>query len=511
MYYYRDYRKKKRKKTGKILTVLFSLLLALLIVVVIKTLTYPFVEFKAPEVTEQIDSGVPDEAVTRLANAIRIPTISGDTATTAGHPFDRFKRYLPEAYPEVYKAMDTLSINKYGLLFHWKGKDAARNPILFLSHYDVAPVAGYDAKKEAVDQLPAAWDFPPFSGAVANGRVYGRGALDVKSMLFAQLEAATALLVDSFRPEQDIWFAYGFDEETGGSEGAAKMADYFKQKNMTFDAVYAEGSVVAAPGIAGISRPVALVGVTEKGFCTIRITVKGVGGHASIPPRKSSLVLAAEIIRKLDSKQFPAHITPAVELFLDQVGESMGFPSRMAIANQWLLKAPLLKILEQHPATNALVRTTTAVTMAEGSNAPNTLSATAGITVNFRILTGHSVEMVVNRVKEICEGYDVDIRVDTSREPSALSSVNTRAYRAMGNAIRKFYPEAPVVSYISLAATDARWYETVSKNIYRLMPVCLNEYEQRTIHGENEYISLENYGRMIAYYKDLMATFETVE
>jgi carboxypeptidase PM20D1 len=230
-----------------------------------------------------------------------------------------------------------------------------------------------------------------------------------------------------------------------------------------------------------------------------------------MPPRKSSLVLAAEIIRKLDSKQFPAHITPSVELFLDQVGESMGFLSRMAIANQWLLEAPLLKILEQHPATNALVRTTTAVTMAEGSNAPNVLSATAGITVNFRILTGDSVERMVDHVKEVCDGYDADVRVDVSREPSALSSVDTRAYRAIEHSIAKFYPEAPVVSYTSLTATDARWYETVSKNVYRLMPVCLNEYEQRTIHGENESISLENYGRMIAYYKDLMATFETVE
>ena len=526
MYYYRDYRKKKKRKTGKIIGVIFSLLLVLFIVVVIKTLTYPFARFEPAEITEQINTDVSDEAVQRLVKAIRIPTISEDANKIVDNPFDRFKSYLPEAFPNVYKAMDTLSINKYGLIFRWKGKDATRNPILFLAHYDVVPVAGYesgedlfgedvyrlnDAKKAAIDHYQTSWDFPPFSGAVANGRIYGRGTLDVKSMLLAQLEAATTLMIDSFQPEQDIWFAYGFDEEIGGVKGATKIAEYFKQENITFDAVYDEGSVVVAPGTAGINRPVAFVGVAEKGFCTVNITVKGIGGHSSMPPRKSSLVLAAEIIEKLNSKQLPADIIPPVQSFLDHVGGSMDFLSRMAIANQWMLESPLLKVLEKDPATNALVRTTTAVTMAKGSDAPNVLSATANVTVNFRILTGETVDKVVNHVKEICADYDVDIQVVSAREPSNLSSEKTRAFNAIRNSITKFYPEASVASYITLTATDAYKYETVSKNVYRIMPVYLNEYEQRTIHNENEYISLDNYGKMIAYYKDIMATFETVE
>ncbi|MDR3118008.1 MAG: M20/M25/M40 family metallo-hydrolase [Mediterranea sp.] len=526
MQYYRDYRKKKKKKTGKILAILLSLLLVLLIVIVIKTIIYPFAKFETPAVTEQTNTGASDEAVWRLAKAIRIPTISQDADKTTDNPFDSFKVYLSEAYPEVYKAMDTLSINKYGLLFHWKGKDTLRNPILFLAHYDVAPVVRHkcgedmfgeevfrpgDPKKEAIGKYQTAWDFPPFSGAVANGRIYGRGTLDAKSMMMAHLEAATTLLANSFQPEQDIWFAYGFDQETGGTKGALKIAEYFKQNNITFDAVYGEGSVVTAPGVAGIDRPVALVGIAEKGSCTISITVKEKGGHSSMPPSKSSLVLAAEIIEKLNSKQFPADIIPLVKTFLDNVGGDMNFISRMAIANQWLLEAPLLKLLKQDPATNALVRTTTAVTMVKGSNAPNILSTTADITVNFCILTGDSVGKVVNHVKEICDGYDVDIRVDTSCEPSSLSSEKTRAWRAVKNAIARLYPEASMVACIALTATDAQRYETTGKNVYRIMPVCLNEYEQRTIHNENEHISLENYGRMIAYYKNLMKLFETIE
>lgn len=526
MYYYRSYKKKKKGKTGKIIATILVLLLALVIVVVIKTLTYPFAKFETTDVTEELNYEVSEEAALRLTNAIRIPTISEDVTKESDNPFDLFKAYLPEAYPEVYKAMDTLSINKYGLLLHWKGEDPERNPILFLAHYDVVPVAGYgagediygsdvfrpgDAKKESVDEFQNTWSYPPFSGAVADGRVYGRGTLDVKSMLLAQLEAANTLLVDSFQPEQDIWFAYGFDEEIGGAEGAVKMAEYFKQNNIRFDAVYDEGSVVVAPGIAGISRPMVLVGVAEKGFCTVKITVKAMGGHSSMPPHKSSLVLASEIIKKLNSNQLPSQIIPPVASFLDHVGGSMDFVSRMAIANQWMLKMPLLKVLEKNPATNALVRTTTAVTMAKGSDASNVLSSTADISVNFRILTGESVEMVLEHVNNICADYDVDIQVESAREPSNLSSEDTRGFRAIKNSITKLYPEASVASYITLTATDAQKYETVSDNVYRLMPVLLNEYEQRTIHNENEYISLENYGKMISYFKDIMKTFETVE
>lgn len=525
MYHYRPYKKKKKSKTKRILLTVFALLFILILVVVVKTLTYPFAGYTIAE-SEPLTYELQDSAAMRLSKAIRIPTVSEDINKEIDNPFDHFKAFLPEAFPAVYKSLDTLSVNKYGLLLHWKGKDATRKPILFLAHYDVVPATGYNTKEEQyneeifrpreaakspISDFQTSWLYPPFSGAVADGRVYGRGALDLKSTLLAQLEAVNALLVDSFRPEQDIWFAYGFDEETGGSKGATQIAAYFKQKNIEFDAVYDEGGAVMTPGIAGINRPIALVGVAEKGICIVNITVRAMGGHSSMPPRKSSLVLAAEIIEKLNKQQLPAQIIPPVQSLMDHVGGSMSFVSQMAIANQWLLEAPLLNILEQNPATNAFIRTVTAVTMAKGSDAPNMLSSTADITVNFRILTGETVEMVVDHVQAICAGYDALIKVEMSREPSRLSSEDTRAYRAIQHVMGRIYPEASVAPYITSTATDAQKYESVSRNIYRIMPVFLNEYELRTIHDENEYISLENYRNMILYFKNLMETFETTE
>ncbi|MCC8143950.1 MAG: M20/M25/M40 family metallo-hydrolase [Tannerellaceae bacterium] len=261
--------------------ILVVLILVLAGILIVKTVTYPFL--KTEKQSSHSAIAIPlisNEALERFAGGIRIPTISAEVyENTNFEPFDRFKAYLPEAYPAIYEAMDTLTINTYGLVFHWKGKNASKKPILFLSHYDVVPVIGYEDDNEEYlpvdiifqpEDTPApssstihtSWDYPPFSGAIARGNVYGRGTLDMKCMLFSILEAADALLAEGFQPEQDIWFAFGHDEEVGGRQGALQIAAYFKEQNITFDAVYDEGGIIAAPGSAleTIDRPVALVG-----------------------------------------------------------------------------------------------------------------------------------------------------------------------------------------------------------------------------------------------------------
>ncbi len=506
--------------------VVLAAILALILVLVIRTYTYPFITNKDVPQANLLPPPLSEQSIQRLVGGIRIPTISESVGMTENNPFDRFVEYLPSVYPNVYSTMETMTVNKYGLLFRWAGKSNQRNPILLLSHYDVVPVVGYDpvtdtpgptlyrpedAPQEPITGFQSAWDYPPFSGAVAGGRIYGRGTLDMKGMLFSILEAADALILEGFRPEQDIWFAFGFDEEIGGTQGALKMADYFKQQGITFDAVYDEGGIIVAPGLGGINSPMGLVGMAEKGFCTIRITVRATGGHSSMPPPKGSLVYAAEIIQKLNEEQMPLTLIPPVSAFLDRAGATMGFTSRMAIANKWLLKGRLMKTLSKTPATNALVRTTTAVTMAKGSDAPNVMASVAEVTVNYRILTGETVEMVINHVRRICEGYDVDIAVLSAREPSNLSPEDAPGFRIIRNTISRLYPEVSVTPYVTIGGTDGYKYEAVSNNVYRFMPVYLNEYEQRTIHNENEYISFDNYNKMITYFKEVMRNFGHTE
>jgi len=509
----------------KFKTIVVSILLlsaALLIALLVKTWMYPFPENKTGEEHTALDIQPSEKAIHRLVGGIRIPTVSNEVyENTNFKPFDEFKAYLPQAYPQIYSNMDTLTVNNYGLLFHWKGKNKDLKPVLFLSHYDVVPVIGYDPASEVatdtifqpndtpverIASVQTEWDYSPFSGAVVNGRIYGRGTLDMKGMLFSLFEAADELISEGLQPERDIWFAFGHDEEVSGRQGAVHIAEYFKQQGITFDAVYDEGGIIAASGSAmeSINKPMALVGIGEKGFLTLRIKVYGLGGHSSMPPEKSSLVYAAEIIEKLNSNQMPAKIISPIASFLNNIGAEMNFTSRMAIANQWLLKPVLLKTLQKSPSSNALVRTTTAISMAKGSDAPNVLTSVSEVTVNFRILPGETVDDVRNHVNDICKGYEVEIETISAREPSAISPENTKGFEIIKESLSQLYPGTIVSSYITIGGTDAYKYQIVSDNIYRFMPVELNQYEQRVIHNENEHITFENYGRMIRYFKEVM-------
>ncbi|TWP28954.1 M20/M25/M40 family metallo-hydrolase [Apibacter muscae] len=511
-------------KLSKIFLGIAILALVLFLILIIKTYTYPFK--KIVESQEKIKTSgnisIMDESLQRLAGGIRIPTISTtEYEETNFKPFDEFKQYLRDSYPRVYNSLETTTINNYGLVFHWKGKNSTKKPILFLSHYDVVPVTGYnldtiknspvifqpkDQPIAPIQENKNSWDYSPFSGAVVNGRIYGRGTLDMKGMLFSILEAADQLLKEGFEPEQDLWFAFGHDEEVSGKQGAVNIAQFFKSKNIEFEAVYDEGGFIIAPHsiLESIGKPMALVGVGEKGFLTLNIEVEGIGGHSSMPPEKSSLVYAAEIIELLNSTQMDAEIIEPINNFLKNVGGEMGFTSRMAIANQWLLQPVLIKSLSKTPASNALVRTTTAITMAKGSDAPNVLSTTAEITVNFRILPGNTVKQVMDHVENLCKGYKVHIKTISSREPSKISSSQTDGFKKIESAVNKIYPGAIISPYITIGGTDAYKYQIVSNNIYRFMPIMVNQFEQRTIHNENEHISIDNYSKMIAYFKELM-------
>ena len=397
----------------KFITFLLLSFLTLILVLIVRTFTYQFKKIEKTGDNEVVLTSPAEKAIRRFAGGIRIPTISNEfyEETNFG-PFEEFMRYLSDSYPEVYKVMDTDTINTYGMIFHWKGKNSTLKPVLFLSHYDVVPVIGYDQSitTDTIFQLndkplppiqsyATKWDYPPFSGAVINGRIYGRGTLDMKCMLFSLMEGADNLIAEGFQPERDIWFAFGHDEEVSGRQGAVKIAEYFKNKELNFDAIYDEGGIIAAPSsaIESIKVPLGLVGTGEKGFLTLRLTIKGMGGHSSMPPEKSSLIYAAEIIEKLNNNQFPAQIISPIAAFFDNVGNEMGFFSRMTIANQWLLRPLLLSTMEKSPASNALVRTTTAITMAKGSDAANVLASEAEVTVNFRILPGDSVSGVIVR------------------------------------------------------------------------------------------------------------------
>ncbi|MCQ9636852.1 M20/M25/M40 family metallo-hydrolase [Chryseobacterium sp. WG23] len=507
----------------KVLLIILGILVILIAVLLIKTYTYPFKKNTA-ETGEGWKPVKSDSALIRFSNGIKIPTVStGSLGEFNYTPFDEFKEYLKISYPLVYQNTENFEVNKYGLVFRLKGSNPALEPILFLSHMDVVPPGDADVKNKEenifrpddkvlppVSKVAEDWDYSPFAGVVANGRIYGRGAIDMKGMLFSLMESVNNLIKSKQTPQRDIYLAFGFDEEVGGQKGAIQIADYFKKKGLKFDAVYDEGGLIMQKGsVAGIDSDVAVVGCAEKGFLSAKIKVKGLGGHSSMPPMESAIGKAAVIMQRLEDDQMKPVITPLIKEFFDNIGGAMPFTSRLAIANQWLLKPVLLSQLTKNNITNALVRTTTALTMMKGSDGTNVLSPEVEFVVNFRLLPGNTVKDVREHIAKVTQGFDVEVEeIDNTREASKISPTNTKAYQLIQAGIKEIHPGAIVTPYLTMAGTDAAKYEIVSKNVYRFMPIKINSSEQQSLHSTNEYLSIENYLKMIHYFEFMMKNYD---
>ncbi|WP_084490428.1 M20/M25/M40 family metallo-hydrolase [Niabella ginsenosidivorans] len=507
----------------KILLWLLIILAVLIGFVLIKTFTYSFKKIPVNQ-AEAVNISRDDSAIYRFSGGLKIPTVStGELGDFDYTSFDAFKRYLRNNYPLVYQQTENYEVNGYGLVFKWKGTNPALKPILFLSHMDVVPPGDAPVKNKeeqifrlqdkavpAVTAVAKEWDYPPFSGAVANGRIYGRGALDMKGMLFSLMESMTRLIKEGYAPKRDIYLAFGFDEEVGGRKGAVKIAEDFKKKGLEFDAVYDEGGVILEKGsIGGIDTDVALIGCAEKGFLSARIKVKGLGGHSSMPPLESAIGKAAILMQRLEDNQMKPVITPLIQEFFNNVGGTMSFTTRLAIANKWLLKKALLSQLTKNNSTNALVRTTTALTMMKGSDGTNVLSPEVSFVVNFRLLPGNTVKEVKEHIANATKGFDVEVEeIDNTREASAVSQTSTKAYQMIEAGIQKVFPGVLTTPYLTVGGTDAYKYQIVSKNIYRFIPFKINSAEQQSIHSTNEYISIGNYEKMIYYFKYIMQNYD---
>jgi carboxypeptidase PM20D1 len=405
--------------------------------------------------------------------------------------FDRFKAYLKEAFPVFHRNAGLTVVNNYGLVYRWQGRDSAAPPAMLCAHYDVVPVEAGTEKD---------WVQPPFSGALADGRVWGRGTLDIKSQITAQMEAAEGLMNAGFTPERDIYFAYGHDEEVGGREGAQKIAEHFAAAGLRFAVVLDEGGAVITDPLPGVRRPLGMIGIAEKGHANYVITVTDKGGHSSTPPAHSAVGRLARLLVRIEDHPLPQRLTPAVRAMLAGLKDDLGPAFRLAIGAQWLFRPLILRLLGRNPVTNALTRSTFALTIAKAGEAPNVLPQQAQACVNVRLLHGDTAESVQRYIEGLVGG-EAAVQSILPHEPSAVSPVDGAAFGRLKALVAEVFPGARAAPYLVTGGTDARKYYAVSDNVYRFTPVQIDTKERNTMHGTNESISIENYGKMILFYR----------
>lgn len=443
-----------------------------------------------------VDVAIDEEAaVQRFARSLTYPTISHDDRNNFdAAAFTGFREYLEQTYPLVHERMQRTVITGYSLLFYLPGSNPDLQPVLFMGHMDVVPV-----QDDTLDQ----WTHPPFAGVVENGIVWGRGSVDDKVGVIGLLEAAELLLQQGHQPERGLYLAFGHNEEVGGADGAQAVAAYLEQQGIRFDFVMDEGGALTQGMLAGIDRPLATIGVSEKGYVNLVLTVTAAGGHSSQPPDHSALGILSQAIVSIENNPFPARLDFMVPT-IEAIGAYLPFADRLAMSNLWLLEPIVKSQLLQQPDMAAGIRTTTAATMASGSPKSNILPTRAQGVVNFRILPGETVETVRQRVVDIIDDERVEVTAEYGSDPSPVSPTDTRGYQLIASSIRAFAQGALVAPYMVRGGTDAKYFYSVSDNVYRFAMISVTPETVRYVHGIDERLPVEDYLRAIRFYYQML-------
>jgi carboxypeptidase PM20D1 len=438
-----------------------------------------------------------DEAASaaRLAGAIPFRTLF-TAENVHADAFAGFHAYLQSAWPQVHEKLERESVGD-SLLFTWAGSDPSLPPVVLMAHQDVVPVEpGTEGK----------WSHPPWEGKIADGFVWGRGAVDDKGSLCAQLEAVQLLLAEGFAPKRTVYFAMGHDEEVRGG-GATSLVDLLEQRKVKPLWVLDEGSAITDGIIKGLVPKAALISIAEKGFLTLELKVDGEGGHSSMPPPNTNAGILAAAITRLEAHPFPGSFDGPVGSFFDTIAPEMPWGARFALTNRWLMGPLLVRQLSAAPGTSATLRTTTAVTMMKSGVKDNVLPRTAWAAVNFRIRPGETRQTVLKRVKEVIDDERVVVSAmegTTSSDPSPVSPVNAQGYRLIESTIRSVFPGTIVAPNAANGATDSRFFTRISPQVYRFVPVTFRSEDLPRLHGVDERIDVAAYADMIRFYRQLL-------
>lgn len=435
----------------------------------------------------------------KLAVLVRRPTVSSfDPQEEDEAPFAGLKEDLKTLFPLVHARLERQEIGDRGLLYTWKGSDESLKPAILCAHFDVVPAD--DAGE---------WKHGPFSGDIEDGILWGRGTQDIKILLACALEAAERLLARGFTPRRTIYFAFGGDEEVGGRRGAARIGAELARMGVKASFLLDEGGPIAQGMLSFADRPLALVGIAEKGYLDLLLEADGKGGHASMPPRRTATGNLSRAVARIESMPPAPKLGYTVRSFLARLSPYVSFGYRVLFRNLWLTGPVVKAAFTASPTTNALVRTTAATTMLAGSQMENVLAGRAWANVNMRILPGETVADTVARISRIVgkEGVTAKPRYpEKAVEPLPESPVDHEGYRAIEAALGAAFPEAATVPFLFSAGTDTKHYRQVTDAIYRLQPLLQTSADLAGVHGRDERVEIRNLRRCAIFYRRLIAS-----
>ncbi len=430
-----------------------------------------------------------------LSELIQFKTIASKTEQDQTL-FTEMQTKMKELFPSVFTTMEIKIFEGGSLLACWKGKNKSAEPLILMAHQDVvpAPIEG--------------WIHDPFAGVIVGNEVFGRGSFDTKCTLYAFFQAAEELISEGFIPETDVYLASSSDEEISGM-GAEKTVEYLKEKGVHPKLVLDEGGAIVEGSLPSSNRPIALIGVIEKGYVNIRVKAKSSGGHSSTPPKNTPIGRLSFFISDIE-KQFPlkTKMIPEVQNLFQTAAPTMSFPFRLLFGNLWLFKGLLTWLLPKiNPYGRAMLSTTIAYTMMKGSDAENVIPNEAYILLNCRTHPIQGIDSTFQTLNRIAKKYNCECEIMEGREASPIVNVNGDAYQAVIRSIKAIFPDVLISPYVILGGTDARHYTAITDAALRFSPVRVTNQDLKKMHGINESVSIDALAEAVVFYKHLIQEF----
>ena len=444
-----------------------------------------------------VDEQKAQQYAKHLGALVSCPTINDPAADPeeTRKAFSQMRQVLKEAFPLIHEKLEQTLIGGDGLLYRWQGKDSSRGAVVLMSHSDVVPA-------------PGQWTHGAFSGDVADGRIWGRGTQDTKGSLCAILEGVESLLEEGFISPVDVYIVSSNNEETMGST-APQIVKHLQDKGVKFDLVSDEGGAIVSNPMPGLKNYFAMLGIVEKGYANVRFTAKSKGGHASAPPKNSPLARLSAFVHEVETKNpFTVKISQPVQNMFTTLAPYMSLPYRMIFGNLWLT-GPLLKRVmgSISPQGGAMLQTTCAFTMAEGSDAANVIPQSASITANMRFVMHQPQKESLEIIQSIAKKYDLDMEVLYAHDCSPYVDTATEKYRFMVDTVRKVFPDAGISPYVMVGGTDARHFAPYCDCTLRFAPMIMDNQQMSSIHGLDENLNVTSLARGVAFYRQLLLDY----
>lgn len=446
-----------------------------------------------------------DKICTDMCNMIKCKTVSDlDEAKVDRTEFEKFAELLKQAFPKIYSECSFYKIGKTGLVHKLSGqKDnpayKADHAVVLMAHYDVVPVEEQN------------WEFAPFAGDIVDGKIRGRGTMDTKGTLCACMEAVELCLCKGWQPVQDLYLCFSGEEEING-QTCADIVSWFDENKITVDFVLDEGGAIVDNVFPGVKKLCAMVGTEEKGSTYLDVVVSGKPGHASAPPKHSSVGIASQIVEQIENHQARAEFTPTVCQLLKTMGKNNSIaPMKFIFSNLWLTK-PIVNLISKLMGGElfALLHTTCAVTKFSGSSSYNVLPSKATVGMNFRLLGKDTVEKTVNKIEKIArktagKNADIQVNVVSYSNPSKVSDTKCSQWETLSETIHETWPEILVSPYLMMACSDSRHYCRITDKVYRFSAMFMSKADRAMIHGVNEVIRIDELLKTVEFYSRLIA------